>query len=504
MSITPINFAAVSQNQSKGGNISSANSPAWAPKPQSLGSRILSGIGSIAKTVLTPTLPGISSTAVPQTITAAKNGIQQIKQGANTITSGNATPTQGGEAGLSMEAGVGQVVGSPLAPIFSALSTALQGVPGASGVMDKIVNNPVVQKFALSNAGKTATRVATDLSNAGQVAGTILGTDQISKINTPSATPVVETPTVPKLNSVDAATQANNQAGATAVQGANDASKMVYSAKADAATNFSAAPKTIMATDPNLNFDLKSNTLEKLDALKDTKTFSLPDYLRPNSENFGNGSIDISKVGTGESSGIKLNPIQTQDLITRLNDLAFKSNGDLAVNQQTADVINDVKNQAQNTFGHITDEKGNSVWGQAYQNYGQVMDAVKSASKLVNINKTPGEMSDPTEIDRTIKNILSLQDTPQGRANINQFIQEFKNRTGYDLSDPIQAQTKLIDSNVELQKAIKGGYMKQLGDAMKNPSTVGRRLIYLTGSLIGIATVGTAFRKQIGSYFTGQ
>ncbi len=300
---------------------------------------------------------------------------------------------------------------------------------------------------------------------------------------------------------------ANTQAGQTAVQGANEASGMIYGAKADAGSAFSEAPKIIEQTDPSLSLDLSNSTAEKLNALKDTKAFSLPDYLRTNSENYGNGNIDITKLGEQDTSGIRLSPTQTQDLITRLNDLQFNSKGDVVVNQQTQALINDLKGQAQDTFGHVTDPQGNSVWNNAYQKYATTMDAVHAAGDIININRTSGGMSNPAELDASIKKVMSLGDTPQGRASIGQFIQEFKNRTGYDLSDPIQAQTKLIDSNKELQDAIKGGFGHQLKQAITNPSVLGRRLVYLTSALIGIAAIGTAFRKQLGQIYnnvTGQ
>lgn len=300
------------------------------------------------------------------------------------------------------------------------------------------------------------------------------------------------------------ATVANNQAGEGAVQGANEASQMIYGAKGNAGSQFAQAPKIIEQTDPTLGFDLKASTAEKLNALKDTKAFSLPDYLRPSSDNFGNGSIDISKLGGEDASGIKLTPIQTQNLITQLHDLEFNSKGDVVVNQKTQNLINEVKSQAQATFGHVTDSQGNSVWDKAYQGYGQTMDAVKAMDNIVNINKTSGGMSDPMDIDKAIKNVLSLQDTPQGRASLGQAVQEFKSRTGYDLSNPVESISKLIDSNKELQDAIKGGFMKQVQRAVTSPSAVGRRLLYAATSLVGIASIGTVFRKQIGSFISGQ
>ncbi len=104
-----------------------------------------------------------------------KSGIDQIKQGASDISNGG-TPVQGLEAGLNIESGIASLATSPLAPLFRPVGAAI------NYTADKIGSIPAVQKFADSSAGQTTARVAGDLANAGNIAGTILGADQVVKV----------------------------------------------------------------------------------------------------------------------------------------------------------------------------------------------------------------------------------------------------------------------------------------------------------------------------------
>jgi hypothetical protein len=498
MAITPVNFAQLSQNQSAGGNMPPVNPPAWTPKPT-----LMSNIGgAINSAVIQPIKNSITS------------GVQQMQQGFQQT---QQAQKQGGVGGFvsGLEGGAGEVAGaintisSPLAPIFSIISTALQGNPNKPNIMSDIVNNPAVQKFAMSQSGQTTSRVAQDVQNVSTLAGAGAGIAAMTaKVATPAPTETVTPPTGSSSYDTNLAnaTAANNQAGVNAVNAAKEASGTMIDTKSDLGTQFSQAPKAIMATDPTASIDLSPSTLDKLNALKDTKTFALPDYLRPTSENFGNGSIDISKIGTGDSSGIKLNPAQAQDLITQLDALTYKAkaSGDLAINQQTIGLVNDLKTQAQSAFGHVTDAQGNSVWNSAYQNYRQGMNAVNAMGDLVNIPHSPGEMTSPLDTNKTIGTILKLQETPQGRAILQQSIQQFKNISGYDLTDPIGTIGKLSESNDAYAQALKGNYGHQFIQGLKNPTLASRRVVFAVTSILGLTALGTAFRKQIGGLLTGQ
>jgi hypothetical protein len=139
-------------------------------------------------------LPGSHASTIPidQTIPSqvgsqASQGWNQMKQGFGEIMSGKENPVQAVESGLKTEAGVAGAVTSPLAPILKPIGAAVDFAGNIGNTMGNIANKiPGVHfntqkydaanaNYANSSAGQGITRVATDLSNAGAVAGTILG-----------------------------------------------------------------------------------------------------------------------------------------------------------------------------------------------------------------------------------------------------------------------------------------------------------------------------------------
>ena len=135
-----------------------------------------------------------------QVLTAAQQGAGQINDAGNTISTG--APGQnpivaGTEAGLQGESGLASVISSPIAPLMKPVGDLMQ----AYGNWATSDNNPFniggqkqMSAFANSPVGQTTSRVAQDLSNAGNVAGTILGADQVAKavpkvVNEGNATP---------------------------------------------------------------------------------------------------------------------------------------------------------------------------------------------------------------------------------------------------------------------------------------------------------------------------
>lgn len=121
------------------------------------------GPGFFAKNVVNPIKSAFSS------------GINQIQQGASQIGSGQGNPiVQGTEGALKIGAGLVGAVSSPLAPV---VQRPLGAAVNATG--NEIAQIPAVQNFATTPAGQTTVRVAGDLSNAGAVAGGILGAGQL-------------------------------------------------------------------------------------------------------------------------------------------------------------------------------------------------------------------------------------------------------------------------------------------------------------------------------------
>lgn len=104
---------------------------------------------------------------------AFHGGISQIKQGASQITSGQGNPIISGvEGALKIGAGAVGAAFSPLAPVIN--NTIGRATNFAA---DKISNSSSVRKFAQTPAGQTTSRVAEDLTNAGAVAGGLLGAE---------------------------------------------------------------------------------------------------------------------------------------------------------------------------------------------------------------------------------------------------------------------------------------------------------------------------------------
>jgi len=109
---------------------------------------------------------------------AASAGADQINEGVTDIQKGSPghNPIVGGvEDALKVGSGIASVVTSPIAGIFKPVSDIINTTGNAVG------NIPAIQDFANSKAGETTARVASDVANAGNIAGTILGADQIAK-----------------------------------------------------------------------------------------------------------------------------------------------------------------------------------------------------------------------------------------------------------------------------------------------------------------------------------
>lgn len=109
--------------------------------------------------------------SIKDIVGAFNSGGQQVNQGVSEISKGG-TPIQGAESGLRVESGLASQAFAPLAPVFKPVGA------GVKTIADTVSNVPAVQNFSMSDAGKNTARVAEDLSNAGNVAGAILGADQ--------------------------------------------------------------------------------------------------------------------------------------------------------------------------------------------------------------------------------------------------------------------------------------------------------------------------------------
>lgn len=109
-------------------------------------------------------------------VDAFKSGVGQIKEGFNE-SMGSFDPSkktlpalgQFAEGALKSASGLASAVASPLAPAFEPVAQ------GVEKVANKIGDNPAVQEFAQSRAGQTTSRIAENVANLANVAGTIEG-----------------------------------------------------------------------------------------------------------------------------------------------------------------------------------------------------------------------------------------------------------------------------------------------------------------------------------------
>lgn len=442
MAITPVNFSQLA-------SAPNASTAAPTPTPET-------GVkGFIDNDIVNPVKNAFSG------------GINQIQQGASEIGQGEGVLPAVGSA-LKIGAGIVGAASSPLAPVIQPTLGA-----ASNAVSNKISDNPSVQKFAMSPAGQTTAKVAERVSNAGQIAGGIAGAGEVAGAASNIWDKVYNTP-----SGVDAATTARDTAAQTGVQNLQNMTETVGDYKNDLGTQFKQGAADIEKTNPNLKLNLTPEQLDALNTLKNNKSFALPDYLRPSSSNFGNGNIDIAKVGEGNHSGISLSPTQTQDLITQLNKSTFmeKSSG-LSVDQSKIGLTNEIKSAANNTFG--------DQWKNVYSQYAKGAQAVDKISDIVNLDKN----ATPTDVNKSLNSVLKLSKTPEGKIILQNAVDEFKNASGIDLTNPTQAIGQILDKDTELQKAVKGGLLKQAF----NPTY----LAHLGIRIAAMSTIGYILRNQI-------
>ncbi len=285
---------------------------------------------------------------------------------------------------------------------------------------------------------------------------------------------------------------AQTQAGAAATDSIHEASNVQSDVKTGIQNQFGEVPNMISKVDPNAGTTISPSTLQDMQSLKETKAWSLPNSVK-------------DAIPTDINGPIKFTPQQTQDIITSLNDLKYNSKGDVVVNQQTSKLISDFKNAAQEGMGHVTDNLGNSIWAKAYQDYHQTTDAMDAMSNLIPTKKFSGGMLDPTEVTKSTQKIMKMMETKDGLASLMKSNEQYKAATGYDiLNDPMGTIQKLADSNNDFAKALKGNYGHQFVQQLKNPSLAARRTAMAITTVLGIVSLGTAFRKQIGSFISGQ
>ncbi len=109
----------------------------------------------------------------------ASGALDQIKSSVGDMVSGK-SKSGGVLEGLHAESGIGSLVASPFAPLFNTISAAIKPVTDNYGKLTP-GGEQMFENFATSKAGDATSQVAQGLADAGNVAGSILGADQMVK-----------------------------------------------------------------------------------------------------------------------------------------------------------------------------------------------------------------------------------------------------------------------------------------------------------------------------------
>lgn len=419
---------------------------------------------------------------------ASKEGIQRANEQSVDLPLGLGTvePQKGGMAGAKQIGGQALKTASYLIPGAEAEGVAGHGI--GSGALEGLKIGAQAGALggagnSLEQGGNTSDVIGSGLKGGfeGAIAGGVIGgaTGLAGNIWEQVHAPSYE-------NNLAGATQSNLEAGDNAATSIQNASDIQAKAKSNLSKNFAEVPNVISQADPTAKTTLPSDFIKQLQDLSDTKKFVLPSSIKDAS---GNVFKDLT-------------PQQTQELTTQLNRLTYqaKAFGDLSINQQSVDLANQLKNYAQSGLGHVTDNLGNSVWSKGYEDYARGSNAMDALSNLIPTKRVSGEMLDPTDVNSSVNKMMKMMETPQGVSTLARANEEYKAVTGLDiLNDPMGAINHLLDSNKGLLGATKGSYMKQVVEAIKSPNMVARRGIWpLITGVIGIATIASAFKKQIG------
>lgn len=218
------------------------------------------------------------------------------------------------------------------------------------------------------------------------------------------------------------------QAGAKdAVDAYNSMVEDVSGHKSSLGTQFEQGAKDLTEANPDVKLNLTTAQIQDLNDIRETKNFALPKSL------------------SGNFTSTGLNPSETQDLITQLNKATFQrgSDGSLAADQRIVGLTNDIKSQAASSFG--------PKWSEIYSNYSKGINAVQKLDDVVNLDKS----ASASDQNKALKTIMNLSKTPEGKIQLQAALEDYKNISGIDLSDPTATIQKVKDLE-DSQKAATG------------------------------------------------
>lgn len=342
------------------------------------------------------------------------------------------------------------------------------------------------------NVGNIAGQTAIGGATGGVLGGATNAIHPIFSRSTPILDP----------NSVPAATAAREAASTNAVDAVNKMNQTVGADSHALGQEFQQGAQKLESANPNTKLSLSGKTLDALNSLKESKKFVLPEGLDQESNPLLGSTMgkdflakNAGKLNELQNAGkVELSHTQAQDLIRRLNKLTFdaKASGDLAVNQQTIGLTNELKQSASKTFG--------PEWDKVYSKYSSGRAVMDRLDGIVNLDPK----ATPMDLNKQLQTIQKLGETPEGHKLTMQAIEAYKAERGIDLTDPIGAVNHILKAQGELEIAQKGSHAHQILQALKSPNLQARQIARLSLTLLGITAGATAFRKQIGQFFSGQ
>ena len=440
----------------------------------------------------------------------------------NTLETGgapNSGATAGGGDPMNLANSITGIIGgaarSVFAPVTGLIQTIIQSArdnktvqklaqtPAVSNWLDSVhatqqIIDPTVQKIAQSNP-----ELARTLSNNFQagllaIGGSVLPEDaswqgfvDSLKSSGSDITGVLKSSAPDVVAASDAAPLSKAEA---AVQGAKTINTQVGTNLSTAGKQFASDATDLAKSNPDLKLNLTPEQVDSLNALRNTKTFTLPDSVRnayDSTTAFGKAQGNIyTPSGTSASTPladlnkfienpVSLDPVQTQDLLRELNRATYKQGADglMVRDYSKVPLTNEIKASASQTFG--------KSWDDIYTKYSGVRSATDKIDNIVNLDPN----ANPADIEKQIKSITDLNKTSTGKVLLKQAVDEYKASTGIDLSNPVQAVQKIT-----------GNWAEQVGKAVVSPQAVGRKLLYIGALMAGVSAVSAySLPKIIGA-----
>src|ERR1044072_7731148 len=216
------------------------------------------------------------------------------------------------------------------------------------------------------------------------------------------------------------ATNSRESVANESVQSMDSILSKVKTYQIDLGKAFANQASQLEQTAPGLRLNLTNEQIDALTALKENKSFALPDYLQKGTSDIRIGSqyVDLGRMNptlaaqlqqeiakAGGQTSVSLTPTQTQDLITQLDKSTFRqmANGTLQVDQQRIAITNEIKQAAQQAFG--------DQWQNIYSRYAQGRSAINAISDFAKIGKN----LTATDKNKALQQILKLSETPEGQ-----------------------------------------------------------------------------------------